>query len=87
MDYFAGLDVSVKDMSVRIVDEKRTWHSHPSMSAFRGIADIGPCLLYPQKQTSELGREMSAMCQKRTFVTPDRAVRELEATGSRGNAL
>jgi len=27
------------------------------------------CLLYPQKRTSELGREMSAMCQKRTLRT------------------
>ena len=36
------------------------------MSAFGGIADIGACLLYPPKRTSELGREMSALCQKRT---------------------
>jgi hypothetical protein len=26
-----------------------------------------PCPLYPQRQTSELGREMSALCQKQTF--------------------
>jgi len=25
--------------------------------------------LYPQKQTSELGREMPALCQKQTFCT------------------
>ena len=27
----------------------------------------GGCPLYPQKRTSELSREMSALCQKRTF--------------------
>jgi hypothetical protein len=37
------------------------------MSAFGGIADIAPCLLYPQKRTLELSRGMSALCQKRTL--------------------
>src|SRR6516162_2501722 len=34
-------------------------------SRHRGISH--QCLLYPQKQTLELSREMSALCQKRTF--------------------
>jgi hypothetical protein len=29
-------------------------------------ATVAQCLLYPQKRTWELAREMSALCQKRT---------------------
>src|SRR5262249_27509515 len=46
---------------------KQTSQQRSSMSAFGGIADIGPCLLYPQKRTLVERVRMSALCQKRTL--------------------
>ena len=55
-----------RPLSTKAIGTKRTCHLHQSMSAFGGIADIGVCLLYPQKRTLELSRAMSALCHKQT---------------------
>ena len=62
------------------IGTKQTWHHRSAMSAFGGIADIGACLLYPQKRTLIEPIAMSALCQKRTY-----AVQQI--TGSLGQML
>src|SRR6516164_9426282 len=52
-----------------LVHQNRT---SPPVSAFgqrRHGSRVDRCPLYPQKRTLELSRSMSAMCQKRTFVS------------------
>ena len=49
-------------LNTPLIDKSLDMPLTPVMAAFGSIADIEACLLYPQKRTLELNREMSALC-------------------------
>jgi hypothetical protein len=59
MDHFAGLDVSVKETSVCIVDDT----GNRNVRLYARFVVQSPCPLYPRKRTFVRRPLMSALCQ------------------------